>query len=724
MKFLKFDRKYLDIGIKYFVFAFFLVTVMTITIAFVQSDSSGEAAIGDFETEEFNTGWTIRVDGGEEVVVTLPDKLDCHKGSIISMQNTLPEDVSDGMNVMMRSDMQDVLIYIDGELRNSYTSDELLLKRFHIASAYVVTELFSEDAGKDIRFELTVTNSGSLSKVTLGFGNNGWFEIVKDNIILFFAALFCVISGIIVLVFYGMFREKLHIGKSILYLGMLTVMLGNWIISESKLRQLVFQRPSLTNLFAYYSFEIIPLLAVLYFDEVQKGRYHRIYQILEALISIQLLICCILDFVHVAEFHQTLIVSHILMVVSIVVVIVNIVKDIISRAAMHYRFVAGGMGVFIFCCLVELIVFYTSKVLTFGPFLCMGFIALVMTTVVQVIIDEGDRIHTRENAHRDSWINTVETISSAIESKDEYTGGHSNRVGEYASILAREMAADYDFSEDDILRVRYIGLMHDIGKIGVADTILNKAGKLTDEEFTLMKKHAEIGYDLLGGMGNNLEGLLDGVRHHHERFDGHGYPDGLEGTDIPLIARILCLADCYDAMTSNRVYRRRLSDEEVRAEIVKCAGTQFDPALADIFVRIIDRGDLKPSTVDGMEVNAEGELFKSSLLEEKLQKDMRKDQKERISNPSHIRMLCYIIKLAENKGRHFEMMLAKLKVESTTEDPNSLLNQALRPHILNKDICIEYTETQNIVVLFDRTKEEIETFKANLPEEIVIEDFK
>jgi len=128
--------------------------------------------------------------------------------------------------------------------------------------------------------------------------------------------------------------------------------------------------------------------------------------------------------------------------------------------------------------------------------------------------------------------------------------------------------------------------MHDIGKIGIPDQILNKAGRLTEEEYSIMKSHTTIGADIFSRL-NMVEGLQDGIRHHHERYDGTGYPDGLSGEEISLFARILCIADCYDAMTSNRVYRKRLSDETVLEELRKNAGTQFDPELVEAFIALL-----------------------------------------------------------------------------------------------------------------------------------------
>lgn len=180
-------------------------------------------------------------------------------------------------------------------------------------------------------------------------------------------------------------------------------------------------------------------------------------------------------------------------------------------------------------------------------------------------------------------LQTIETIANTIDAKDEYTKGHSKRVAEYAAKLAEKLG----MSEEEVMNIRYIALLHDIGKIGVPDAVLNKPGKLTDAEYELMKRHAEIGGEILKDIGM-LPDLDVGAKFHHERYDGKGYPNGLKGEEIPLTARIICLADAYDAMTSNRVYRKHLSREVVLKEIKRCRGSQFDPIVTDAFLEYLE----------------------------------------------------------------------------------------------------------------------------------------
>jgi HD-GYP domain-containing protein (c-di-GMP phosphodiesterase class II) len=172
-------------------------------------------------------------------------------------------------------------------------------------------------------------------------------------------------------------------------------------------------------------------------------------------------------------------------------------------------------------------------------------------------------------------------LTSAVDAKDAYTCGHSQRV----ALFGREIAQAAGLPESLCERVYMAGLLHDVGKIGVPEEVLRKPGKLTNEEFAEMKKHVDIGARILRDV-RQVDDLIPGVLYHHERYDGKGYPHGLAGQDIPLIGRILCVADSFDAMTSNRTYRKALPLEVALMEIRRCAGTQFDPMLADAWLSV------------------------------------------------------------------------------------------------------------------------------------------
>ncbi len=177
------------------------------------------------------------------------------------------------------------------------------------------------------------------------------------------------------------------------------------------------------------------------------------------------------------------------------------------------------------------------------------------------------------------FLGTMHALSTTIDAKDSYTQGHSERV----ALMSRQLAEAAGLDDQAVQRVYLSGLVHDVGKIGVPEAVLTKPGKLTKEEYELVKMHPEIGARILEGI-RQMDDLIPGVLHHHESWDGKGYPHGLAGHDIPLFGRIIGLADAYDAMSSDRTYRRAMPMAEVLDEVRRCSGKQFDPDLVEVFV--------------------------------------------------------------------------------------------------------------------------------------------
>jgi diguanylate cyclase (GGDEF)-like protein len=217
-----------------------------------------------------------------------------------------------------------------------------------------------------------------------------------------------------------------------------------------------------------------------------------------------------------------------------------------------------------------------------------------------VYTDEHDHALSPEEAAervaQEGLVNTVHALAKAVDAKDGYTHSHSNRVAGYASALATAMGLDAGRIE----KIRSAGVLHDVGKIGIADAVLLKPDKLTESEFEEMRRHSELGRDIIAGAG--MEEVAGWVLYLHERFDGRGYPDGLKGDQIPLESRVLHVADALEAMTSSRVYRKALPLEEAIAEIEAGAGSQFDPGLSALMVKLVRSGEVE---VDADEPDAE-----------------------------------------------------------------------------------------------------------------------
>lgn len=571
-----------------------LLAIALFCYALFTDGVKGEAYIGSFDVEELTDGWTLtEPDGTVTEDVSLPVRRNGAEGDEFILTNTLPEGVREGTTISMRATRQTIRILVNGEDRGLYRAVNFNGVREAVVSGYAIADLKDGDGGGQIEIIVTArrTETQIFNPLIYGYGNNVWFPYIKQNIFLVIIASALVFAGTVAIVTYLFVRKKINSAGAILYLAFVMLVDGLWIISESPIRQIIFRSPSYSSVFAFLLVESLAGFGAMYFNEIQEHRYEKIYVPLEAIIFIQVLINTILHFTGTVEFFTTLVFSHIWTIITILAGLICMAIDIKKNLIKRYSIVAFGMLVLIVSAAFELIVFYVGTS-TLGVFLGLGLMILLATTAMQTIKDAISRVEDRRIYSEKMTQATFQTIAGTIDAKDEYTGGHSERVGEYAAKIATWMAETYSFTDDDIARIRQIGLMHDIGKIGVPDSVLNKKGRLTDEEYNLMKQHTVIGSDILKNI-EDVAGLRDGVRHHHERYDGKGYPDGLKGDEITPFARILCIADSFDAMTSDRVYRGRLTGEQVLNEIEKNRGTQFAPEVADTVLAMIKDGLLE-----------------------------------------------------------------------------------------------------------------------------------
>ena len=202
---------------------------------------------------------------------------------------------------------------------------------------------------------------------------------------------------------------------------------------------------------------------------------------------------------------------------------------------------------------------------------------------MQEIKEINDKLQTTYEELEKAYLESIETLRYTVEAKDAYTRGHSDRVSAYSYLIGKYL----DLPDEELKKLKLGGLFHDIGKIGVPDSILLKTEKLTDDEYSEIKNHPSIGAHILSN-ASMFQDIIPIVKHHHERYDGKGYPGKLQGENIPYLARIAAIADTFDAMTSKRAYRDPLPLEVVKAEFEKNSGTQFDPKLVPVFLDILN----------------------------------------------------------------------------------------------------------------------------------------
>jgi HD-GYP domain-containing protein (c-di-GMP phosphodiesterase class II) len=243
-----------------------------------------------------------------------------------------------------------------------------------------------------------------------------------------------------------------------------------------------------------------------------------------------------------------------------------------------YLFVASSVGL-----IIQIVILEKYNYKSPLAFFVSTFIYLAITFMAHKITKQYLHIQKLKNE-------LILGLSSSLDSRDAYTGHHSENVARYALMIAKKL----NFTKEQCDSIYIGGLLHDIGKIGIPESILTKPTKLTKEEYNQIKLHPTVGYNTIKNITSITEiGVLDMVLYHHERYDGKGYPTGLKGEEIPLVARILCVADSFDAMTTTRSYRKALNLDYAISEIKNNRGTQFDPLIADIFLEILEKDSTK-----------------------------------------------------------------------------------------------------------------------------------
>lgn len=301
----------------------------------------------------------------------------------------------------------------------------------------------------------------------------------------------------------------------------------------------------------------------------------------------------------------------------------------------------------------------------------------------------------------------LETLAGTLDAKDKYTNGHSVRVSFYATRLAEELGWD----KERVSILRYEALLHDIGKIGVPDAILNKPSRLSEMEFGLIKSHTIVGSDILKNM-IAVPGASEVAKYHHERFDGKGYPNGLRGTDIPLNARIVCIADAYDAMSSDRIYRKALSGNVIRNELINGRGTQFDPELLDKFVEMMDADKLNITdtlSMDEKDMEQQNILLDIENMIHKL--SSASEQKKNINDFDKFYRYMRDIGIRYNHSVEVvQVEIISVSGDNSDEmlnDVSDFLQIAIRKNIRAVDMHYRYSPMKHMIILLDAGLENI-----------------
>ena len=562
-----------------------------------------ERGITDDETHITYPGifYWEKEDGSREKIA-VPGRYDVAAKETMVISTVLPADF-DKTALAIRGSLQDVTFYVGDELREVYDTSDTRLFGKNSASRYVFCPTSAADAGKEVRILLRTNTSqyaGVVNAVYWGDKVDIWQYLFRCHASETIIAAFILFAGVVTILFSIALGVAYKTKFDMEYLGWCMIMGAIWMLGESKLRQLFPPNASAIASLCFVMILFCPVPILFYVDTILCGRYHRLYQIIGYIATGNLFVCSFLHIFGILDYIQTLPLGHLMLVATLAVVLITTIRTLRHSTDKADRLVLAGLIVIFITVVIETIATYYMVTIS-GIFLGIGLLILLFINILRTIARirnlELERrqkeMHRRREQMEKLSLQVLRTLSTTIETKDEYTRGHSHRVGEYAALIARELG----WSQEEIINLKNTADLHDIGKIGVPDTILNKPTKLTEDEYIIIKDHTVIGAEILKNI-TLIPHAAEVARSHHERYDGTGYPDGLKGEDIPLYARVIAVADSYDAMSSRRIYRSALSRQEICEEIRSNQGKQFDPVIAEVFLRLLTEDRLQVQEAD------------------------------------------------------------------------------------------------------------------------------
>ena len=534
---------------------------------------------------------------GTKQKIEIPGTYEVSPGTTMVITTKLPKDY-DETSFAIRSSLQDIKFYVGKQLRTQYSTKDTRIAGKNSASRYIFCPTSYKDAGKTLRIELTTYTSnysGIINEVYCGNESDIWQSIYNTYGISTFIAFFILFAGITSILFGIALKHVYHTTFDMEYFGWCMAMGSVWMLGESKIRQILVPNASALASLCFVMIMLSPLPILFYADSIQNGKHRKLYQYIGYVVLLNFVVSSILYLTKIKDYIETLPVAQCILVFVFILVFIHLVQYIRKNKQSKTDYILLiGLFLVLVCVAIESVSVYFVATIS-GIFIGIGMIILLFTNIVRTIqkihMVEEKRHHLEleieKKQNKKITLQMMESLSTTIEAKDEYTRGHSRRVAQYAALIAENLG----WSKEEIQNLKNCAYLHDIGKIGIPDQILNKPGKLTNEEFNLIKQHTTIGQDILKDI-TIIPHIDEVTRSHHEHYDGTGYPDGLKGNEIPIQARIIALADSYDAMNSRRIYRNALSHGRIYHEIQMNAGTQFDPEITKVFLKLMDNGSL------------------------------------------------------------------------------------------------------------------------------------
>lgn len=574
---------------------FFLLLLVFIFSYFIYGQFSCKQEsyfnIKNYETLDDN--WKLTEGKLASDTINLPYNVYGDNRATYAITNTLP-DFTSYTHLATFNAANNLKIYIDDTLRYEFNENDVDHIGLDMPSLWVYLPIYQDDSGKEITIVYSPSVSDDVSyfgEVILGDSFSLLIYAIKTCQIEVLIAISTILLAFVVGISCLIMEKYMNTIISLKYMSLAVFNISVWILLNSTARQFIFPSVSISRNMAFLMVSTLPVAFAMYMDSVQHGRYHTAYFIIEACCMINTILSLILHFSNLAGLSKSFTISAALIIYTVFVVMYTLIRDTLTDVSKAYITSAIGIVVLGICSLIQLYFYKTNKTIIVGSAsLSVGMLIMMFFATANAIQTLG-RLHI-ERAEaieqiKDMSIGSMEAMAKTVDSKTPFTADHSARVAAYSVALAKKLGWNRAQIED----IRYAALLHDIGKIGVPDSILNKPGKLTDVEYDIIKSHTTLGADILKNI-TSLNTAADTALSHHERYDGLGYPNGLKGEAIPLHARLVAITDAYDAMTSKRLYRSAEDKQSIQIELVKGRGTQFDPNMLDAFLELYDDGTL------------------------------------------------------------------------------------------------------------------------------------
>lgn len=548
-------------------------------------------SISEAASVSFIENWTVIDQGGNSIETGRTYSDDRAYSEDFTIISRMPE-ITRPDSELCFIDRSSVSVFINGEPRKVFDRvNDTGIPGGSLKEFYMTIPLNPDDSGAELKMiryrtdwnpvivpETFVTTSDGFYNYLLGKYGVSFLFIV----ILFVSSLLVTVIGIILRIW-----KKQSIEMMYAALGILDV--SCWLMAVSQVTPFITRTFFVDGIMGYLFCMMIPFALLIYINSIQKGRYRICHTILFIVSLINFFVWTGLHFSGIQSFQTSLLYIDLVLGAIVFTAIITLVLDVIKGRVREYPFAAIGFLVFLVMSIVEIIMLIFFERFSNEIPMIIGLLCLLILVVIQQVDDIRkvrenleQEIKNKTEEKEQMLIHIVQTLAGTIDAKDTYTNGHSSRVADYTKEIARRSG----YTSSQLSDIYMMALLHDIGKIGVPDAVINKPSRLTDEEYEIIKKHPVMGANILQKI-EEKKILAVGARWHHERFGGGGYPDGIKGDEIPEQARIIAVADAYDAMTSYRSYRDPMPQQKVRSEIENGIGSQFDPRFAAIMLEMI-----------------------------------------------------------------------------------------------------------------------------------------